>query len=110
VSGLGKTLTLDVTSSLKVFPKPDTLSCNILTTPSDVYWGYTIGSLGQFTYNNSLHSDSNPNGSLNFQLDISEQTNIILNILKYCGIVINNGNIVQAAMNEIQQNKVNLKS
>ncbi len=110
ISSQTDAVTLDVTSSLKVFPKPDTLSCNILTTPSDVYWGYTIGSLGQFTYNNSLYSDSNPNGSLNFQLDISEQTNIILNILKYCGIVINNGNIVQAAMNEIQQNKVNLKS
>ena len=110
ISSQTDSVTLDKTSSLKVFPKPDTLLCNILSTPSNVYWGYTIGSVGQFSYNNSLYSPSNPNGSLNFQLDISEQTNIILNILKYCGMIISDGNIIQAAMNEIQQNKVNLKS
>jgi len=110
ISNQTNSTTLDKTSSLKVFPKPDSLLCNILTTPSNVYWGYTIGSVGQFSYNNSLYSSSNPNGSINFELDISEQTNIILNILKYCGMVISDGNIIQAAMNEIQQNKVNLKS
>ncbi len=110
ISNQTNSTTLDKTSSLKVFPKPDSLLCNILTTPSNVYWGYTIGSVGQFAYNNSLYSPSNPNGSINFELDISEQTNIILNILKYCGMIISDGNIIQAAMNEIQQNKANLKS
>lgn len=109
-SSLTNLVTQDKTSSLKVFPKPDTLLCNILTSPSNVYWGYSIGSVGQFSYNNSLRTATNVNGSLNFELDISEQSNIILNVLKYCGLIINNGNVIQAAMGEIQQDKVNLKS
>ena len=98
-------------SSLKVFPLPDSLTCNVLTTPTNVYWGYSIGSVNQFVYNSSLWSEiQNPLGSLNFQLDISEQTNVIIRILKYCGVIINNPQVVAMANSEIQQSNLNLKS
>ena len=83
----------------------------MLTTPTNVYWGYSIGSVNQFVYNSSLWSEiQNPLGSLNFQLDISEQTNVIIRILKYCGVIINNPQVVAMANSEIQQSNLNLKS
>ena len=49
-------------------------------------------------------------GSTNFELDISEQTTIITNILKYCGIIIRDPEIVQSAQAEAQQVEINEKS
>ena len=46
----------------------------------------------------------------NFELDISEQTTIITNILKYCGIIIRDPEIVQSAQAEAQQVEINEKS
>ena len=43
--------------------------------PSDVVWGFTAGSLGQYTYSSAT--------STNFELDAIEQTEVILNILMY---------------------------
>ena len=83
----------------------------MLTTPTNVYWGYSIGNVNQFVYNSSLWSEiQNPLGSLNFQLDISEQTNVIIRILKYCGVIINNPQVVAMANSEIQNDNLNLKS
>lgn len=103
--------TLDITSALKIYPQPNKVLANVLLNPSKVYWGYSTGSLGQFVYNASLYDPVNePLGSLNFQLDISEQSNIIMRILKYCGVVINDPQVVAIANNEIQENQINLKS
>ena len=49
-------------------------------------------------------------GNLEFGLHTSEQTETILNILLYAGIVIRDPQIVQAAQNELQQDKINEKS
>lgn len=101
----------NITSTLKIYPLPSSVSCNVLINPSKVFWGYNIGTLGQFLYNNTLYDETtNPLGSLNFQLDISEQNNIIIRILKYCGVVISDPQVVAIANNEIQENQVNLKS
>ena len=62
----------------------------------------TVGTLGQYTYN--------PTTSTNFELDVSEQTNIITNVLKYCGIIIRDPEIVQSAQAEAQQVEINEKS
>ena len=103
--------TFDITSTLKIYPQPNKVLANVLLNPSKVYWGYSTGSLGQFVYNASLYDPVNePLGSLNFQLDISEQSNIIIRILKYCGVVINDPQVVAIANNEIQENQINLKS
>jgi hypothetical protein len=103
--------TLDITSTLKVYPQPNELKANVLLNPSKVYWGYSVGNIGQFVYDASLYDPiTQPLGSLNFELDISEQNNIVMRILKYCGVVISDPQIVAIANNEIQENQINLKS
>tara|TARA_R110000868_G_scaffold550_1_gene4096 strand:- start:25 stop:813 length:789 start_codon:yes stop_codon:yes gene_type:complete len=90
------------TIALEVFPQPDTLSVNCIFKPSKPSWGFQPGNLGQYIYS--------PSASLNFQLDISEQNNLVINILKYCGIIINDPTIIQAAAQEAQQASINEKS
>ncbi len=87
---------------LKISPTPSSLSVNGLTNPVSPNWAFTVGSLGQYVYN--------PNGSINFELDISEQTNIIISMLKYFGIIINNPTIIQVAEQESQSVEINEKS
>ncbi len=87
---------------LKVTPTPNTITVNALVTPTPPNWGFTVGGLGQYVYD--------PNSSTDFQLDGSEQTLLILDILKYFGIVINDPTIIQAASQEAQQMEINEKS
>ena len=49
-------------------------------------------------------------GSYNFDLDPSEQTEVILNILMYAGVVIRDPQVVQIAAAKVQQDEVNEKS
>lgn len=87
---------------LKISPTPNTVVVNCLTNPTTPNWAFTIGGLGQYIYD--------PNASINFELDISEQTNIIVNVLKYFGIIINNPTVIQVAEQEAQKVKINEKS
>jgi hypothetical protein len=88
--------------ALKVFPLPSSLLINCLVKPSAPIWGFEPGGLGQYLYS--------PSNSNNFELDVSEQNNLIVNILKYCGIIINDPTIIQAAAQEAQQISINEKS
>jgi len=95
--------------ALKVEPNaPDTLSVNCIVNPSTPNWDFTIGTIGQYIFN----PQGSPTGSatVDFQLDVSEETNIIINVLKYFGIVINDPTIIQVAAEEAQTTEVNLKS
>jgi hypothetical protein len=86
-----------------VNPLPNTAVANCVVNPLNPSWGFTVGqSLGQYIYN--------PSTSINFELDSSEQTNLIVNILKYCGIIINNPTIIQAAAQEAAKVEANEKS
>lgn len=87
---------------LKVNPKPDKLLINCIFTPSNPQWGFTPGAMGQYIYS--------PSTSTDFELDISEQTNLIIGILKYAGVIVKDPEIVQAATQEAQQVSVNEKS
>jgi hypothetical protein len=87
---------------IKVSPKPDNLEVNCLFKPVEPVWNFTTGSLGQYVYNAGT--------STNFELDISEQTNIITGILKYAGVIINDPTIIQAAMQEAVKVEQNEKS
>tara|TARA_R110000803_G_C11932637_1_gene315626 strand:- start:326 stop:1084 length:759 start_codon:yes stop_codon:yes gene_type:complete len=87
---------------IKVSPIPDSLVVNCVLSPVNPVWSFTVGSLGQYIYNLNL--------SVNFELDISEQTNLIIGILKYCGIIIRDPEIVQAASQEAKQVEINEKS
>ena len=60
--------------------------------------------LGQYLFNNTAGA------FIDFELDISEQTNIITKILKYCGIIINDPTLIQVASQEAQQTSTNEKS
>ena len=50
-----------------------------------------------------------PTGSRNFELHGSEQTNVILQILKYAGIIIEDPQIVQDAAQQVAINEQNEK-
>jgi hypothetical protein len=65
-------------------------------------WSFTVGTLGQYLYDST--------NSINFELDTSEQTNLIIQILKYCGIIINDPQIIQTASIEAQEASANQKS
>jgi len=78
------------------------LLVNCLARPSLPIWGFEPGALGQYLYS--------PSSSVNFELDVSEQNNIVINILKYCGIIVNDPTIIQAAAQEAQQTSINEKS
>lgn len=78
------------------------VQANFIRRPVNVVWAYGVGGLGQYNYN--------PGASYDFELLPEEQTNIILRILQYSGIVIRDPQIVQAAASEIAQNEMNQKS
>jgi hypothetical protein len=70
--------------------------------PSDVLWGFNVGNLGQYVYSASA--------STQFELHPSEQTEVILRILAYAGIIIRDPQIIQAASQAVQAEEVNSKS
>jgi len=86
--------------------------------------GYAVGDVITFTQNfgagasgtlsitlteANLFSGSQQ-GYIDFGLQTSEQTELILNILLYAGIVIRDPQIIQVAQSELQQDKINEKS
>ena len=87
---------------LKISPIPDSAVANVLLKPLDPVWGFQIGSLNQYIYNQSISQD--------FELDVSEQSNIIMKILKYCGVIINDPTIIQVAEQESKEVEINDKS
>ena len=97
--------------ALKIFPLPsntgDLVNVNCLTNPTPPVWGFSIGALGQYVFTPTTTAGTT---SVNFELDISEQTNLIINILKYFGVVINDPTIIDVAAQEAQATEVNLKS
>ena len=103
----------------RIFINPKTIdntsgSINIdfIRTPLSPIWGFTVGNLGQYIYDFTDFNDNVfPNtGSRDFELDSNEQTNIIIRILKYSGVVINDPAIVQAATQEVAKKEINEKS
>ena len=96
--------------ALVISPSPtatDNVSVNCITNPTSPIWGYNVGTLGQYEFVDASIVGST---SVNFQLDISEQTNIIINILKYFGVVINDPTIIDVAAQEAQATEINKKS
>jgi len=93
---------------LKVFPLPPSnknpnVTADLLLTPKDPVWRYDIDpTVGAYIYN--------PNTSIDFDLNIIEQSSLILKILLYAGVVIRDPQIIQAASAEIQKEEINSKS
>lgn len=87
---------------LKISPLPDSVRVNCIFKPSNPVWAFNIGTLGQYVYDST--------NSVNFQLDTSEQVNLILNILKYAGVIIQSPEIIQTATQEAAKIEQNEKS
>jgi len=91
---------------LYIFPNtiidPDDINISYLATPVNVLWASTPGALGEYIYAAGASTD--------FQLDVSEQTEIILRILAYAGVIIQDPSIVQLASQAVATEDANEKS
>jgi hypothetical protein len=90
---------------LNVYPDTITtgVSASFVRKPKDVIWNFTA-TAPFYTY---LYS---PNTSQQFELMVSEQTNVIMKILLYSGVVIKDPQIIQVAAQQIQNENINSKS
>jgi hypothetical protein len=90
----------------KLYLYPQTITSDVsvsyLRKPADVIWNFTIPA-GQNYY------QYNPAGSQDFELSKSEQSNIVLKVLLYSGVVIRDPAIVNVAMQQVQQEQMNSK-
>ena len=90
----------------KLFVKPtsiiDRIKVDYIRKPNNVVWAFDVGGLGQ--YQNVAAN------SVDFELHESEQSEVILKVLLYAGIVIRDPQIVQAAATQVQADEVNKKS
>ena len=91
-------------SLVKVYPETITsgVRANYLKFPTPIVWGFTVNSnLGNYIYNSAL--------STNFELHQSEQTELVIRILEYAGIVIRDPQVIQIAAQKVQQDNMNEK-
>ncbi len=91
----------------KLYLKPASINSSIsisyVKKPADVVWNFTIPS-GQNYY------QFDATNSTNFELDVSEQPEVIVKILLYAGVVVKDYNLVNLAAQEIQSEEINQKS
>ena len=84
-----------------VDPTPEEIYVNVIIKPKDPKWGFSIGAQGQYVYSAGF--------STNFELIAEEQNKLVIDILKYCGVVIKDPQIVQIAAQQAQQEEINEK-
>jgi len=106
-------------NQLTVFPDStpyasSDVTFNYIRKPNDVVWGYGVNpTLGNYVWDGTPGFALTPvipsTGSVNFEISGSQQTEVILEILKYSGIIIRDPQIVQAASQELAQEEVNSK-
>ncbi len=87
---------------LRISPKPTAVKVNCVVLPPTPRWSFRPGIQGQYIFY--------PTGSTDFYLVEQEQTNLIINILKYAGIIINDPTIIDVAAQEAAQVEANEKS
>ena len=77
------------------------VKASFLRKPKNVVWNFN-STTGNYIYDSST--------SVDFELNSSEQTNVITRILLYAGIVVKDPTIIQVAAKKIQQEDINEKS
>ncbi len=91
----------------KLYLKPgninDNISVSYVKKPADVVWNFEIPS-GQNYYQYIA------NGSQDFELDVSEQPEVIIKILLYAGVVVKDYNLVNLTSQQVQAEQINQKS
>ena len=88
-------------------PSSINLEINYLRVPVSPKWNFTVGGLGQYLF---VEPTAANNPSINFELMPSEQTTVILKILFYAGLVIEDPTVIQVAAQQVQSQEVNKKS
>ena len=78
------------------------ISCDFIKKPLVPSWNFTVGLQNQYLYNAAT--------SVNFEIHESEQTELVLKILLYAGVVVKSMEIVQIAAQQVQQENNNQKS
>ena len=86
---------------LLVYPQTITsgITVDYIRKPSDPLWNFTVGTSNQYIYS--------PNTSINFELHDAEQTELILKILLYAGVVVRSPEIIKVASQQIAQENIN---
>ena len=91
----------------KLYLKPNDIISNISVSyvkkPADVIWNFEIPS-GQNYYQYIT------TGSQDFELDVSEQPEVIIKILLYAGVVVKDYNLVNLTSQQVQAEQINQKS
>ncbi len=90
-------------SSLKIEPTSiGFIDISFIKKPLNINWNFVADAgLGIFVFTT--------NGTTDFELHSSEQTEVILRVLAYAGIVIRDPQIIQAASAQVQQQNINEK-
>jgi len=105
-------------NKLTVFPNPSAhanadVTFNYIRKPADVVWAYTVNpTLGNYIFNDTPGGGASvipTTGFQDFEISESQQTEVIIAILKYAGVVIRDPQIVQAASSELAQTEANTK-
>ena len=86
---------------------PAHVSVSYVRKPVNPIWAYQQLGGGTWTSGPYIY---NPATSVQFELDSTEQTNVITRILLYMGIVIKDSQIIQVAAQQAQSEEVNKKS
>tara|TARA_R110002096_G_C14446462_1_gene711183 strand:- start:56 stop:823 length:768 start_codon:yes stop_codon:yes gene_type:complete len=88
-------------NKITVYPISITNGINVsyIRKPLPPTWNFTLGANNQYLFNSST--------SFNFELHPAEQTELILKILLYAGVVIKSPEIVQVAAQQIAQENIN---
>ena len=91
----------------KLYLKPTSINSNVSVSyvkkPADVVWNFVIPE-GQNYY------EYDEGNSTDFELDVSEQPEVIIKVLLYAGVVVKDYQIVQLAAQEVQSQEINQKS
>jgi len=86
----------------KLFVYPQTIQSGIEATyirkPMDPVWNFTLSG-NAYVYN--------PDTSINFELHDAEQTEIVLKVLLYAGVVVKDPTIIQVAAQQVAQEQQN---
>jgi len=93
-------------------PEAGDVTFNYVRKPQDVVWAYAVGDLGQYVWD-KVYTGSNPiigGSSQDFEISDNLQSEVILEILKYAGVVVKDPTIIQAAAGELQANEANKKA
>jgi len=86
----------------KLFVYPSTIQSGVQATyirkPMDPVWNFTLSG-NAYVYN--------PDTSINFELHDAEQTEIVLKVLLYAGVVVKDPTIIQVAAQQVAQENIN---